>query len=188
VSDATEASVTTRSGTMIDTETMVWTAGVRPPDLAHQLGVEVAGGGRVEVDDHLRVPGHDGVFAIGDVAAARNRRGEPLAMQAPPAMQQGRAVARSIRAQLAGVTAPPFRYRDKGSLATIGRRAAVGQVRGLRFRGFLGWVVWLAVHLYYLIDFENRVRVLMRWAWYYVRYDRPVRAIMRAAPEPPTRE
>ena len=97
-------------------------------------------------------------------------------MLAPPAMQAGRFVAAEILGERHG----PFRYRDKGMLATIGRRAAVGQLGPLTFTGFVGWIAWLVVHLYYLIGFENRVRVVMRWAWYYVRLDRPVRIILRA--------
>ena len=104
-------------------------------------------------------------------------------MVSPPAMQAGRYVARHL---LDGDARRPFRYHDKGTLATIGRRAAVGQIGRLRFRGFLGWVVWLVVHLYYLVGFENRVGVMLRWAWYYLRLDRPVRVIVRA--DPPRRE
>ena len=100
-------------------------------------------------------------------------------MLSPPAMQAGRYVARHIvdRGARRG-----FRYRDKGTLATIGRRSAVGQVWRIRFRGFTGWLVWLVVHLFYLIGFENRVQVMLRWAWYYIRLDRPVRAILQADP------
>ena len=102
-------------------------------------------------------------------------------MISPPAMQAGRYVAKHI---LNRTERRPFRYRDKGALATIGRRAAVGQIGRFRFRGFIGWLVWLAVHIYYLIGFENRVQVLLRWSWYYVRLDRPVRVILRADPPP----
>ena len=100
-------------------------------------------------------------------------------MTSPPAMQEGRYVAKQILGRSNG---RPFRYVDKGTLATIGRTSAVGEVGPLRFTGFLGWVVWLVVHLYYLIGFENRLIVMLRWSWYYVRYDRPVRAIIRAHP------
>jgi NADH dehydrogenase len=102
-------------------------------------------------------------------------------MLSPAAMQAGRYVAREI---LEGPARRPFRYRDKGTLATIGRTSAVGQVGPFSFTGFLGWLVWLVVHLYYLIGFENRVLVLIRWAWYYVRLDRPVRMIIRADRSP----
>jgi NADH dehydrogenase len=99
-------------------------------------------------------------------------------MLSPPAMQEGRFVARDILARRRGERIRRFRYHDKGNLATIGRTAAVGVVGPFQFTGFIGWIVWLAVHLYYLIGFENRVAVLMRWAWYYFRNDRPVRALI----------
>jgi NADH:ubiquinone reductase (H+-translocating) len=119
------------------------------------------------------------VFAIGDVAAAHDRHGAVLPMVSPPAMQAGRYVARHI---LDGGARRPFRYYDKGTLATIGRSSAVGQIGPLRFTGFIGWIAWLVVHLYYLIGFDNRVRVLIRWGWYYVRRDRPIRVVVRAGP------
>jgi NADH dehydrogenase len=127
----------------------------------------------------MRLTGHPGVFAIGDVAAGHDKHGKVLPMVSPPAMQAGRYVAAHI---LEPGCRRPFRYRDKGTLATIGRRAAVGEIGPLRFRGFIGWVVWLVVHLYYLIGFENRFRVLLRWSWYYVRLDRPVRVMVQADP------
>jgi NADH dehydrogenase len=172
VATADDNAVVLRDGDRIDSATLVWTAGVRPNDLGRDAG-------RIAVDDHLRVPGADGVFAIGDVAAVRDRHGAVLPMTSPPAMQAGRYVARQI---VDANRRRPFRYRDKGTLATIGRRVAVGEIRGVRVRGFLGWVVWLVVHLYYLIGFENRLQVMLRWAWYYVRLDRPVRAVLRADP------
>jgi len=177
VASADDDGVELRDGTAIRTATMVWTAGVRPNDPVHERPQ------RLEVDAQLRIAGAPGAFAIGDVAAVRDKKGEPLAMLSPVAMQAGRYVARRI---LDGDTKRPFRYRDKGTLATIGRTSAVGDVKGIRFRGFLGWVVWLVVHLYYLIGFENRLQVMVRWAWYYVRLDRPVRIILRA--DPPKRE
>ncbi len=176
VSSADERGVVLHDGTEIATATMVWTAGVVPNDPVDEHPK------RIEVDDHLRVVGAGGVFAIGDVAAAHDKQGTLLPMVSPPAMQAGRYVARHI---VAGDARHPFRYRDKGTLATIGRRSAVGQVGPLRFRGLLGWVVWLVVHLYYLIGFENRLRVMMRWAWYYLRLDRPIRVIIEADPPKP---
>jgi NADH dehydrogenase len=155
------------------TATMVWSAGVQPNDPVH------AKPRRLDVDDHLRLAGVADVFAIGDVAAARDRHGDVLPMVSPPAMQAGRYVARYI---VEPEASRPFRYRDKGTLATIGRRAAVGEIGPLRFRGFFGWIVWLVVHLYYLIGFENRFRVLLRWGWYYLRLDRPVRVMVQADP------
>jgi NADH dehydrogenase len=177
VATADDGGVHLRDGERISTASIVWTAGVRPNNVMQDDPK------RIEVDDRLRIAGADGAFAIGDVAAAHDRRGEVLPMISPPAMQAGRYVARQI---VHGPARRPFRYRDKGTLATIGRRSAVGQVWRFRFRGFLGWIVWLVVHLYYLIGFENRLAVLLRWSWYYVRLDRPVRIIAAADP-PPTR-
>ena len=165
--------VVLHDGTELATATIVWTAGVRPADVLDSTRR------RIDVDGHFRVSGAPGLYAIGDVAAGRGPHGEVLPMLSPPAMQAGRYVAREI---LHGPAEQPFRYRDKGTLATIGRTSAVGQVGPFTFTGFVGWVVWLVVHLYYLIGFENRVRVVMRWAWYYVRLDRPVRIIVRADP------
>jgi NADH dehydrogenase len=173
VASADDGGVVLHDGTEIPTATMVWTAGVRPNDPVHEHPR------RFDVDDHLRVTEADGVFAIGDVAAAHDKHGTALPMVSPPAMQAGRYVARHI---VDGGARRPFRYRDKGTLATIGRRSAVGQVWRFRFRGFPGWIVWLVVHLYYLIGFENRLRVLMRWGWYYLSSDRPIRTIVEADP------
>jgi NADH dehydrogenase len=180
VASASDQHVETSTGERIDTRTIVWTAGVRPSDLVAGTAAPHTKANRFEVDDHLRIAGHDEAYAIGDAAAARDQHGNVLPMLSPPAMQEGRFVARDILARHRDERVRPFRYRDKGTLATIGRTAAVGVVGPLRFTGFIGWVVWLAVHLYYLIGFENRLRVLMRWAWYYVRYDRPVRALVDA--------
>jgi NADH dehydrogenase len=173
VASADDRGVVLHNGTEIATASMVWTAGVRPNDPLHEKPE------RLPVDDRLRVTGADGVFAIGDVAAAHDKHGAVLPMVSPPAMQAGRYVARHI---LDGGARRPFRYRDKGTLATIGRSAAVGQIGPARFTGFIGWIVWLFVHLYYLIGFENRIKVLTRWAWYYVRQDRPIRVVIRAGP------
>ena len=136
---------------------------------------------RFAVDDHLRILGVEHAYAIGDVAAAPDRKGQPLPMISPPAMQAGRYVARQIRGHATGRR---FRYFDKGTMATIGRRAGVAQVGPIQLTGFLGWVAWLFVHLYFLIGFENRLRVMLRWGWYYVRLDRPVRSILRAYSAP----
>jgi NADH:ubiquinone reductase (H+-translocating) len=177
VESADATGVVLRDGTELGTATMVWTAGVRPADV---LDVPPR---RIAVDDHFRISGADGAYAIGDVAAGVGPHGEVLPMLSPPAMQAGRYVAREI---VHGRAARPFRYRDKGTLATIGRTSAVGKVGPLIFTGFVGWIVWLVVHLFYLIGFENRVSVLMRWAWYYARLDRPVRMIIRADSPHPT--
>ena len=175
VTSADADGVVLHDGTELPTATMVWTAGVRPHDLVQP---EATAGPlrRIEVDDHFLVAGTTTTYAIGDVAAGSDHHGAVLPMVAPPAMQAGRFVA----AEILGGRGRPFRYRDKGMLATIGRRAAVGQIGPITFTGLIGWLAWLVVHLYYLIGFENRVRVVLRWAWYYVRLDRPVRIILRA--------
>jgi NADH dehydrogenase len=174
VTSADARGVVLHDGSELPTATMVWTAGVRPRSSLATGDPDARE--RVEVDDHFRVVDTPDVYAIGDAARGRGPHGTVLPMLAPPAMQAGRYVA----AELLGAQQGPFRYRDKGMLATIGRRAAVGQIGPLAFTGIVGWIAWLVVHLYYLIGFENRVRVVMRWAWYYVRLDRPVRIILRA--------
>jgi NADH dehydrogenase len=175
VDSADDAGVVLHDGTEITTATIVWTAGV------HSANVVDESNRRITVDDHFRVEGAKDAYAIGDVAAGRARDGTTLPMLSPPAMQAGRYVAHEI---VHGPGPRAFRYRDKGTLATIGRTSAVGQVGPFTFTGFIGWIVWLVVHFYYLIGFENRLRVLLRWAWYYVRLDRPVRIIIRAHPPP----
>ena len=175
VASADDQSVSLVDGTHIPTYSMVWAAGVRPAYPRDEPSAKPSG--RIDVDDHLRVVGAEGVYAIGDVAAGHDRKGATLPMLATPAMQEGRYVAREI---VEGPLPKPFRYRNRGSLATIGRSAAVGKIGPLQFTGFLGWVIWLTVHVYYLIGFGNRVRVLARWAWYYFRLERAVRIIARA--------
>jgi len=170
--------------TELPTASIVWTAGVRPQTVPVHPPVTHTEQQRFAVDDHLRILGVEHAYAIGDVAAAPDRSGRPLPMVSPPAMQAGRYVARQIRSASPG---RKFRYVDKGTMATIGRRAAVAEIGPIQLTGFLGWVAWLFVHLYYLIGFENRVRVMLRWAWYYVRLDRPVRSILRAYSDPAER-
>jgi NADH dehydrogenase len=128
------------------------------------------------VDDYLEVPTRTGVFAIGDIAAAK-QNGEELPMMAPQAMQEGRYVGRAILALQSGRSFPPFRYRDKGIMATIGRHAAVAQVKKLKFTGVIGWLVWLMLHLYYIEGYRNRLAVFGSWVWNYIFYDRPIRLL-----------
>ncbi len=181
VASADERGVVLKDGTQILTASIVWTAGVIPNDPLPEKPQ------RLPVDDHLRVVGAEGVFAIGDVSAAHDKHGHDLPMLSPPAMQAGRYVAKQIvdgglSGGLDRKSRRPFRYHDKGTLATIGRRSAVGEVGPFRFTGFLGWLVWLVVHLYYLIGFDNRLRVFIRWGWYYVFLERPIRIIARSDP------
>ena len=178
VASADANGVVTREGTELATATIVWTAGVRPAVVPHHPGVTRTEEKRFAVDDHLRILGAEHAYGIGDVSAAPDHHGRPLPMLSPPAMQAGRYVAKQI---LRGPTRK-FRYFDKGTMATIGRRAGVAQIGPIQITGFLGWVAWLVVHLYYLIGFESRLRVILRWSWYYLRLDRPVRAIVQAHP------
>jgi NADH dehydrogenase len=179
----------------IGARTIVWSAGVGPTDPLPDkpIGPDGGPGGvgdvarsrskRLQVDDHLRI--RPDVYAIGDVASVRPGGAgteQELPMLSPPAMQEGRYVARAIRH--GGEPARSFRYRDKGTMATIGRRAAVAEVGPLRLRGFLGWITWLVVHLYYLIGFRNRAAVLASWGWDYLRRDRPIRLIVRSSYDP----
>ena len=162
-------------GSSVATETVVWAAGVRAHPLAERLGVETAGGGRIVVDDHLRVPGHPAVFVIGDLAAATQDDATLVPQVAPGAMQAGEYVARTIAGEQIG----PFRYRDKGSMATIGRNAAVVELpSGRTITGFPGWVSWLGLHLVMLVGFRNRANVLVNWAWNYLTYDRASRVVV----------
>ena len=167
----------------IAARTVVWAAGVTASGLAGRLG-ELTGAerdraGRVVVQPDLTLPGHPEVFALGDMVRVRGADGEPVALPgvAPVAMQQGRHAARAVRARLAGDTVPPFRYHNKGDLATIGRAAAVANVKGLKLSGLLAWVTWLVVHLWYLVGFQNRVLVLISWAFSFVTRDRGARLI-----------
>jgi NADH:ubiquinone reductase (H+-translocating) len=171
----------------IATRTVVWAAGVAASPLAGRLaeacGAEVDRAGRVTVEPDLSLPGHPEILAVGDMVRVRNPHTgqvDTLPGLAPVAMQQGRYAGRRIRERLAGTTTPPFQYFDKGSLATIGRARAVADVRGLRLSGFPAWFIWLVVHIYYLIGFENRIVVLVRWAYYFFTHGRGGRVIIRA--------
>ena len=135
------------------------------------------------VEPDLTLAGHPTVLAIGDMVTVRNASTgdvDTLPGLAPVAMQEGRYAGRLIRNRLAGGTAPPFRYRDKGNLATIGRARAVADLRGLKLSGFIAWITWLLVHLYYLIGFENRLVVLVRWSYNFFTRGRGGRLITEA--------
>ena len=162
---------------------VIWAAGVTASGLAGRLG-ELTGAerdraGRVTVEPDLTLPGHAEVFAIGDMVRVRDSNGEAKLLPgvAPVAMQQGRHAARVIRARLAGDPHEPFRYVDKGNLATIGRAAAVADIHGLKLSGFLAWMTWLLVHLWYLIGFQNRLLVLIRWSVSFLTHGRGARLI-----------
>lgn len=165
----------------IVSRTVLWAGGVRASPLGRSLadatGCELDGMGRVVVEPDLTVPEHPEIFVIGDMAHVEFK-GAPLPCIAPAAIQQSKYVARSIRKRLAGEEPPgPFEYLDKGSLATIGRSAAVAEFRGLHFWGFPAWLVWLVIHLVYLIEFENRLLVMIQWANSYLTRRRGSRLI-----------
>ena len=154
----------------------LWAAGVRGATLAEASGLPLARGSRLAVSPSLQLPGHPEVFAIGDVAYLE-QRGRPLPQLAPVAIQQARTAADNVVRCSLGIPTRAFRYRDKGTLATIGRNAAVAEFGPLRLRGLIAWVMWLAVHIVMLIGFRNRVVVLLDWAWNYFSYDRALRLI-----------
>jgi len=167
-----------KSGEVIPARTVIWAAGVRASSLNATLGLPAARQGRIPVDPTLQVPGHPEVFIIGD-AAYRQQDGEPLPMVAPVAIQMGQSVAGNIARQLRGQPLRPFHYRDQGTLATIGRNAAVANVFGLKLSGFPAWLMWLVIHIIQLIGFRNKLFVLINWAWDYFFYERAARLITR---------
>jgi NADH:ubiquinone reductase (H+-translocating) len=168
----------------IDAHTVVWAAGVTASELAallaREAGLEVDRAGRVTVGPDLTLPGHPEVLALGDMVRVQARDGTlaTLPAVAPVAMQQGRYVARAIAKRAEGETPGPFRYVDKGNLATIGRSKAVADVKGVHLAGFPAWVVWLFVHLFYLIGFQNRLLVFLRWTISFLTHGRGARLIV----------
>lgn len=171
--------VTFADGEVLPCQTLVWAAGVQANPLAAAIGLAQDRGGRVVVDRDLRVPGRGSAWAIGDVAATRDGHGELLPQLAPVAMQSGRHVARQIRRLLEGRGTEPFRYRDKGTMATIGRRAAVAELPGrIHLRGASAWLAWLGLHLVFLVGKRNRLSVLLNWAWNYLTWDRGPRLVL----------
>jgi NADH dehydrogenase len=183
--DAEGVSVDDGSGQTerIPTRTVIWAAGVTASPLAATLaersGAELDRAGRVAVGPDLTLPGHPEVFALGDMVRVRGDDGVPRVLPgvAPVAMQEGRYAANAVRNRLRGKGAPPFRYHDKGNLATIGRAAAVADIRGLRLNGFIAWLTWLLVHLWYLVGFQNRVVVFIRWSFSFATHGRGARLI-----------
>jgi NADH dehydrogenase len=164
----------------IQARTVIWAAGVQASPLgralAEKTGAEVDAAGRVVVQPDCSVPKHPNILVIGDLACF-NQDGKPLPGVAPVAMQQGRYVAELIQRRIAGGSMPPFRYHDRGNMAVIGRGAAVAQIGRLRFSGFPAWLLWLFVHLMYLVEFDNRLLVLIQWAWNYITWNRSARLI-----------
>ncbi len=163
--------------TAIPSVVTLWAAGVAASPLGKKLGVPVDKAGRVLVNADLSIPGHPEVFVIGDLAALKGRNGQMLPGVAPVAMQEGVATANNIARDLRGEPRQDFHYVDKGSLATIGRAAAVAQFGKIHISGFIAWLSWLFVHVFFLIGFRNRIVVLIQWAWSYFTYERGARLI-----------
>ena len=178
VSKVTPACVYLKEGAAIATASVIWTAGVSGEDVARQSGLPTLRNGTVPVLPTLQLPDHPEVYVVGDLAAFEGANGHYLPMLAPVAIQQGERAAKNIRRQVAGREPQVFRYRDRGSMATIGRSAAVADIAGLAFTGFIAWIIWLVIHLAELIGFRNRLVVLVNWAWTYIFYERVVRLIL----------
>ncbi len=166
---------------VIPANTVVWAAGVQSSPLGRSLGVELDRAGRVLVNPDLTVPGHPEILVIGDMASLQDARGRPFPGVAQVAMQQGGWAAANILRTIEGKPPRPFRYRDLGNMATIGRNSAVADIRGLRLTGFVAWLAWAVVHILNLIGFRNRVLVGLQWLWSYLTLQRGARLITRAA-------
>jgi NADH dehydrogenase len=184
VKDAAPEHVVFGDGTVIPTHTLFWSAGVKAAPLAGALDLPKAGGGRIKVKPDLTVDGRPEVYIVGDMAWCE-QDGAVLPMVAPVAMQMGAYAGKAILARQEDGELPPFRYRDKGSMATIGRSSAVASAFGLNLTGYFAWVAWLLLHLMYLVGFRNRILVIMNWAWYYLFHERQVRLITMQEAGPP---
>jgi len=175
---AVDASGVTLDGARIEARTVIWAAGVAASPAGRWIGAECDRLGRIKVNPDLSVPGHPEIFAIGDTALTVGAQGKPLPGVAPVAKQQGHYLGRLIKARLRlGKPVGPFRYRDYGNLATIGRKAAVIDFGWIRLRGFPAWVIWTLAHVYYLIGFRNRMVVALSWLWAYFTFQRGARLI-----------
>lgn len=191
VIDIQPESVTIVRGEMqetIATRTVLWAAGVAASPLgkivADATGAPLDRQGRLIVEPDLSLPGHPEILVIGDLAHFAHQTGEPLPGLAPVAMQQGKYIARALRRREQGKPLAPFKYFDRGSMATIGRARAVADVRGFEFSGLLAWMAWLTIHLLFLIRFQNRLLVMMQWAWNYLTRNAPARLITGRSPFP----
>ena len=188
VSDVSAEAVIVRQGETserIPCRTVIWAAGVQASplgqSLAKSIGAKLDRAGRIEVEPDLTIAGHPEIFAIGDLANYGHQNGKPLPGVAPVALQQGRYAGRLIAARIDKKRIGPFRYRDRGSMAIIGRASAVAHLGRLRFSGFFAWLAWLFVHLIQLVEFQNRILVLVQWGWYYFTRNRAARLIVGGA-------
>ena len=187
VTDIDQQGVSYRSGeeeVHLSARTKLWAVGVSASEFAQAVaagtGASVDRGGRIIVGEDLTIPGHPEIFAIGDLASCAGPSGEPLPGVAPVAMQQGRFVAKVIRARLGGRGVASFRYADKGSLAVIGRNAAVAYFGRFGISGFPAWLTWVFIHIAYLIEFDNKALVIFQWGWNYLTRKRGARLITGA--------
>ncbi len=184
VTDIRPEMVVIKRGEILETipcRTVLWAAGMKASPLGKALekaaGAKLDRGGRIVVEADLSLANHPEIFVIGDLANYSHQTGKPLPGTAPVAIQQGRYVANLLRKRMEGKAIPVFRYRDRGNMAIVGRASAVAEVGKFRFSGFFAWLVWLFVHLIKLVEFENRVLVLIQWAWYYFTRNRGARLI-----------
>ena len=191
VIDVQKHSVTVREGSAtetIPTRTILWAAGVLGSPLgriiAGETGAPVDKAGRVSVEPDCSVPGHPEIFIIGDLALFTHQTGKPLPGVAQPAIQQGHYVAGTIMRRLRGKQGKPFHYFDKGNLAVIGRGAAIADLNWLRISGFPAWLIWIFVHLLYIVEFQNRLLIFLQWGWFYFTFDRSARLITGKNPLP----
>jgi len=165
------------AGERLTARTILWTAGVRASDAGRWLGALTDRAGRVLLEPDLTVPGHRNIFVVGDTAGV-SQRGKPLPGLAPVAIQQGRYAASAIARQVAGKQPPrPFHYLNKGNLATVGRSFGIVDIGPIRTAGFFAWILWLVVHIFFLVGFRNRVSVFLQWAWSYLTFQRGARLI-----------
>jgi NADH dehydrogenase len=163
--------------TVLPAVVILWAAGVAASPLGKKLNAPLDRAGRVLVNPDLSIHGHPEVFVIGDLASLKDKSGQMVPGVAPAAIQQGKATARNIAHDLQGQPRKDFHYLNKGSLATIGRAAAIAQFGKIHISGFIAWLSWLFVHIFFLIGFRNRLIVLIQWAWSYFTYERGARLI-----------
>lgn len=171
--------VTLGDGAIIETQTLVWTAGAKAAEIIDALPAEKASMGRVRINPTLNLPQFPEALVIGDAAFLTNGNGQPLPMLSTVAIQQGQAAAKNIRLMMEGKEPLAFHYKDPGLLATVGRNAAVARIFGISFSGFIAWVIWVFLHIYRIIGFRNRLIVMFNWAWDYFFYDNQVRLITK---------
>ncbi|MDX1671149.1 MAG: NAD(P)/FAD-dependent oxidoreductase [Balneolaceae bacterium] len=176
VTDIGEGRVSFKEGT-IETPNIIWAAGVAASPLLDSLETEQDRMGRVIVEEDLSISGHSNIFVIGDAAHVEDADGQPLPALAPVAIQQGKYVGNLLYRTNPPENRTPFRYVDKGTMATIGRAKAIAEIRGMKFSGFFAWLLWSLVHIFFLIGFRNRFRVFVEWMWFYFTFKRGVRLI-----------